>query len=92
MLGDLTCNSKSVSQSVSQSVSELCLLLRSQWRPRPGPCRRPAVSNEITGRTHPQLDTFEAGVSIDRHVLQDVVLSLGAQATVAISPTLMEDI
>ena len=42
--------------------------------------------------SYPQLDTFEAGVSIDRHILQDVVLSLGTQATVAISPTLMEDI
>ena len=42
--------------------------------------------------TYPQLDTFEAGVAIDGDILQDVVLSLAAQAVVTIPPTLMEDI
>ena len=42
--------------------------------------------------SYPQLDTFEAGISIDRHILQYVVLSLGSQPAVAISPALIEDI
>ena len=41
-------------------------------------------------RTYPELDTLETGVSIDRHILQDMVLSLSSQPAVAMSPTLMK--